>query len=122
MWASGVRTSIARIIVYGARAEATVPRVRPWLTPPVHARSRAHAPPCMPARARWSTAARAPRGAYKAAPRLGHTSPRAHKSCPSQRSPEFAPSTPCHRPPSFPSLGRRGPHPPVASKLRQPLG
>jgi hypothetical protein len=55
-------------------------------------------------------------------PSLGHTSPRAHKSCPSQRSPEFAPSTLRHRPPSFPSLGHRGQLPPVASKPRQPLG
>jgi hypothetical protein len=104
------------------RAEATVPRVRPWLTPPVHARSRTRAPLCTPARTRRSTTARAPRHAYKAAPSLGRTSPRAHKSCPSQGSPEFAPSTPCHRPPSFPSLGHRGQLPPVASKPRQPLG
>jgi hypothetical protein len=102
-------------------AEATVPHVRLWLTPPVHTRSRTCAPQCTPAHARWSTAARAPCRAYKAAPSLGHTSPRAHKSCPSQRSPEFAPSTPHHRPPSFPSLGRRGQLPPVVSKPRQPL-
>jgi hypothetical protein len=104
------------------RAEATVLRVRPWLTLPVHTRSRAHAPQCMPTRARRFTTARAPCHAYKAAPGLGHTSARAHKSCPSQRSPEFAPSTPHHRPPSFPSLGCRGQLPPVASKPRQPLG
>jgi hypothetical protein len=104
------------------RAEATVPRVRLWLTPPVHARSRTRAPQCTPTHARRSMAARAPRRAYKAAPSLGHTSPRAHKSCRSQRSLEFAPSTPCHHPPSFPSLSRRGQLPPVASKLRQPLG
>jgi hypothetical protein len=46
-------------------AEATGTRVRPWLTPPVHARSRTRASQCTPARARWSTAARAPRRAYK---------------------------------------------------------
>jgi hypothetical protein len=103
-------------------AEATIPRVRPWLTPLVHARSRTRAPQRTPARARRSTAARAPRRAYKAAPSLDHTSPRAHKSCPSQRSPEFAPRAPRHRPPSFPSLGRSGQLPPVASKPRQPLG
>jgi hypothetical protein len=103
-------------------AEATVPHVRPWLTPLVHARSRTRAPPCTPTRARRSTATRAPRRAYKAAPSLGHPSPHAPKSCPSQRSPEFAPSTPCHRPPSFPSLDRRGQLPPTASKPRQPLG
>jgi hypothetical protein len=103
-------------------AEATVPRVRPWLTPPVHARSRTLAPQRTPARARRSTAARAPCRAYKEALSLGHPSPRAHKSCPSQRSPEFAPSTPRHRPPSFPSLGRRGQLSLVASKPRQPLG
>jgi hypothetical protein len=97
------------------RAEATVPRVRPWLTPPVHARSRTRTPQCTPTRVRRSTAARAPRRAYKAARSLGHTSPCAHKSCPSQRSPEFALSTPCHRPPSFPSLGRRGQLPPITS-------
>jgi hypothetical protein len=49
-------------------AEATVPRVRPWLTPLVHARSCTRAPQRMPARARRSTAACAPRHAYKAAP------------------------------------------------------
>jgi hypothetical protein len=103
-------------------AEATVPRVRPWLTPLVHARSHTRDPQCTPARARRSMAACAPRHAYKAALSLGHPSPRAHKSCPSQRSPEFAPSTPRHRPPSFPSLGRRGQLPRVASKPRQPLG
>jgi hypothetical protein len=102
-------------------AEATVPRVRPWLTPLVHARSRTRAPERPRARARRFMAARAPRRAYKAAPSLGHTSPRAHKSCPSQRSPEFAPRAPRHRPPSFPSLGRRGQLPPVVSKPRQPL-
>jgi hypothetical protein len=95
-------------------AEATVPRVQPWLTPLVHARS------CTSARR--STATRAPCRAYKAAPSLGHPSPRAPKSCLSQRSPEFAPSTPLHRPPSFPSLGRRGQLPPASSKPRQPLG
>jgi hypothetical protein len=52
-----------------------------------------------PARACRSTAACAPRRAYKAAPSLDHTSPRAHKSCPSQRSSEFASSTSRHRPP-----------------------
>jgi hypothetical protein len=72
-------------------AEATVPRVRPWLTPLVHVRSRTRAPPCTPARARLSTAACAPHRAYKAAPSLGHPSSRAHKSCPSQRSPEICP-------------------------------
>jgi hypothetical protein len=103
-------------------AEATVPRVQPWLTPLVHARSRTRAPQRTPARACWAMAARASRRAYKVAPSLGHTSPRAHKSCPSQRSPEFALSTPRHRPPSFPSLGRRGQLRPVASKPCQPLG
>jgi hypothetical protein len=103
-------------------AEATVPRVRPWLTPLVHARSRTRAPQRPPARARRSTAACAPRRAYKAAPSLGHPSPRAHKSCPSQRSPEFAPSTLRHRPPSFPSLGRRGQLLPVAPKPHQTFG
>jgi hypothetical protein len=48
-------------------AEATVPRVRPWLTPPVHARSCTRAPQRTPTRARRSTAARATRRAYKAA-------------------------------------------------------
>jgi hypothetical protein len=109
-------------ISFRTRAEATVPRVPPWLTPPNHARSCTRAPQCTPARARRSTAARAPRRAYKAAPSLSHTSPRAHKSCPSQRSPEFAPSMPRHRPPSFPSLGHHGQLPPVTSKPRQPLG
>jgi hypothetical protein len=89
---------------------------------PVHAYSRTRAPQCTPARARRSTAARASCRAYNAARSLGHTSPHAHKSCLSQRSPEFAPSTPRHRPPSFPSLGHRGQLPPVASKPRQPLG
>jgi hypothetical protein len=103
-------------------AEATVPHVRPWLTPLVHARSRTNAPQCAPARDRRSMTARAPRRAYKAAPSLGHTSPRAHNSCPSQRSPEFAPRAPRHRPPSFLSLGRCGQLPLVASKPRQPLG
>jgi hypothetical protein len=102
-------------------AEATVPRVRQWLTPPVHARSLTRAPQRTPARARRSTTARAPRHAYKAAPSLSHPSPRALKSCPSQRSPEFARSTPHRRPPSFPILGHRGQLPPVASKPRQPL-
>jgi hypothetical protein len=59
------------------RAEATVPRVRPWLTRPVHASSRTRAPQCTPARARRSTTARAPRCAYKVAQGLGCTSPRA---------------------------------------------
>jgi hypothetical protein len=80
--------------------EATVPRVRPWLTPLVHTHSRTRAPQRPPACARRSTAARAPCRAYKAAPSLGHTSPHAHKSCPSQRSPEFAPSTPWPAPSS----------------------
>jgi hypothetical protein len=48
-------------------AEAMVPRVRLWLTPLVHARSRTCAPQCTPARARRSMAARALRHAYKAA-------------------------------------------------------
>jgi hypothetical protein len=56
------------------QAEATVPRVRPWLTRPVHASSRTHAPQCTPARARCSMTARAPRRAYKAAQGLGRTS------------------------------------------------
>jgi hypothetical protein len=103
-------------------AEATIPRVRPWLTPLVHARSRTRAPERPPAHARRSTAAWAPRHAYKAALSLGHPSPRAHKSCPSQRSPEFAPSTPRHRPPSFPSLGHRGQLPLVAPKPHQTFG
>jgi hypothetical protein len=59
------------------RAEATVPRDRPWLTRPVHASSRTRAQPCMPARARPSTTACAPRRAYKAAQGLGRTSLRA---------------------------------------------
>jgi hypothetical protein len=46
--------------------EATVPRVRPWLTPLVHTRSRTCAPQRTHARARWSTGTRAPRRAYKA--------------------------------------------------------
>jgi hypothetical protein len=104
------------------RAEATVPRVRPWLTPPVHARSCTRAPQCTPTRARRSTATRASCRAYKAAPSLGHTSPRARKFCPSQGSPEFAPSTSRHCPPSFLGLGHRGQLPLVASKPRQPLG
>jgi hypothetical protein len=45
-----------------------VPRVRPWLTPLVHARSRTRAPQRPTACARRSTAACAPRRAYKAAP------------------------------------------------------
>jgi hypothetical protein len=101
-------------------AEATVPRVRPRLTPLVHAHSRTLAPQCPPARARRSTAACAPRRAYKAAPSLGHPFPRAHKSCPSQRSPEFAPSMPRHHPPSFPSLGRHGQLPPVTPSRTTP--
>jgi hypothetical protein len=84
------------------RAEATIPRVRSWLTRPVHAHSRTLAPQCTPAHARRSTTARAPRRAYKAALGLGRTSPRALKSCPSQSSPDFASSTPRHRPPSPP--------------------
>jgi hypothetical protein len=111
-----------RLIDVRTGAEATVPRVRLWLTPSVHARSRTRAPQCTPACAHRSTVTRAPRRAYKAAPSLGHTSPRAHKSCPSQRSPELASSTPRHRPPSFLSLGHHGQLPPVTSKLRQPLG
>jgi hypothetical protein len=103
-------------------AETTISRVRPWLTPPVHACSRTRASQCTPARARRSTAARALRRAYKASPSLGHSSPRALKSCPSQRSPEIAPSTPHHRPPSFQSLGRRGQLSPVASKSCQRFG
>jgi hypothetical protein len=103
-------------------AEATVPRVRPWLTPLVHARSRTRAPQPLPVRARRSTAGCAPRRAYKAAPSLDHPSPRAHKSSPSQRSPEFAPSTPHHCPPSFPSLSRRGQLSPVAPKPHQTFG
>jgi hypothetical protein len=84
------------------RAEATVPCVRPCLTRPVHAHSRTRAPQCTPARARWSTTARAPCRAYKAAPGLGRTSSRALKSCPSQSSPDFASSTPRHCSPSPP--------------------
>jgi hypothetical protein len=103
-------------------AEETVPRVRPWLTPLVHARSRTRAPQRLPARARGSTAACAPHRAYKAAPGLGHPSPRAHKSRPSQKPPEFAPSTPRRRPPSFPSLGRRGQLSLVAPKQHQTFG
>jgi hypothetical protein len=53
-------------------AEATVPRVRPWLTPPVHARLRTHAPQRPPTCTRRSTTACAPRHAYKGAPSLGH--------------------------------------------------
>jgi hypothetical protein len=102
-------------------AEATGTRVRPWLTPPVHARSRTRASQCTPARARRSTAARAPRRAYKAAPSLSHSSPRALKSCLSRRSPEISPSMPRHRSPSFQSLGRRGQLSLVASKSRQEL-
>jgi hypothetical protein len=83
-------------------AEAMVPRVRPWLTRSVRASSRTRAPQCTPTRARRSTTARAPRRAYKAAPGLGHTSPRALKSCPSQTSLDFASSTPRHCPPSPP--------------------
>jgi hypothetical protein len=59
------------------RAEATVPRVRPWLTRSVHASSITHAPQCTPARTRRSTTACAPRRAYKVAQGLGRTSPRA---------------------------------------------
>jgi hypothetical protein len=58
------------------RAETTAPRVRPWLTRPVHASSRTRAQPCTPARTRRYTAARAPRRAYKASQGLGRTSPR----------------------------------------------
>jgi hypothetical protein len=50
------------------------PRVRLWLTRPVHASSRTRAQPCTPTRTRRSTAARAPRRAYKAAEGLGRTS------------------------------------------------
>jgi hypothetical protein len=103
-------------------AEATVPRVRPWLTPLVHARSRTRAPQRPPARARRSLVACELRRAYLAAQSLGHPSPHAHKSCPSQRSPKFAPSTPRHHPPSFPSLGRRDQLPPVTPKSHQTLG
>jgi hypothetical protein len=59
------------------RAEATVPRVRPWLTRPVHYSSHTRVLQCTPARARRSTTARAPRHAYKAALGLDRTSPRA---------------------------------------------
>jgi hypothetical protein len=59
------------------RAEATVPRVRPWLTRPVHYSSRTRVLQCTPARARRSTTARAPCHAYKAALGLDRTSPRA---------------------------------------------
>jgi hypothetical protein len=111
-----------RLIGVRTWAEATVTRVRPWLTPLVHARSSSRAPQCPPARARRSTAAYAPRRVYKAAPSLSHPSPHAHKSCPSQRSPEFAPSTPRRRPPSFPSLGRRGQLSLVAPKSHQTFG
>jgi hypothetical protein len=98
------------------RAEATVPRVRPWLTPLVHARSCTRAPQCTPARARRSTTARAPRRAYKAAPGLGHTSPHALKSCPSLSSPDFASSRLRHRPPSPPEP--RAPWPPHSSRFQ----
>jgi hypothetical protein len=56
------------------RAEATVPRVRPWLIRPVHASSRTRAPQCTPTHARQSTTARASRRAYKASQGLGRTS------------------------------------------------
>jgi hypothetical protein len=59
------------------RAEATVPRVRPWLTRPVHTSSCNRDQQRTPARAHRSTTARAPRRAYKAAQGFGRTSPRA---------------------------------------------
>jgi hypothetical protein len=59
------------------RAEATVPRVRSWLTRPVHASLCTGDQQCTPACAHRSTTARAPRRAYKATQGLGCTSPRA---------------------------------------------
>jgi hypothetical protein len=84
------------------RAEATVSRVRPWQTRPVHASSCTRAPQCTPPRARRSTTAHSLHYAYKVALGLGRTSLHALKSCPSQSSPDFASSTPRHRPPSPP--------------------
>jgi hypothetical protein len=71
------------------RAEATAPRVRTWLTRPVHASSRTRAQPSTPARTRWSTTARAPvQGLGRASPRalsvarakVHRTSPRARRA------------------------------------------
>jgi hypothetical protein len=76
---------------------------------------------CTLARACRSTAARAPCRAYKVAPSLGHSSPRALKTCPSQRSPEITPSTSRHRPPSFQSFSRRGQPTPVTPQVATAL-
>jgi hypothetical protein len=75
------------------RAEATVPRVRPWLTRSVHASSITHAPQCTPARTRRSTTACAPRRAYKVAQGLGRTSPPPPAKPPEPRPPRPAPSS-----------------------------
>jgi hypothetical protein len=100
----------------GTWAEATVPRVRPWLTPPVHARSRTRASQCTPARARRSTAARAPRRAYKATPSLGHSSPRALKSCPRS---EITGNCPEHAAPPPAKLSEpRPPWPALSSRVQ----
>jgi hypothetical protein len=103
-------------------AEAMVPRVRPWLTHPVHAISRTHAPQCTPARARRSMTASAPRCAYKAT-QASAVPPRALSSPARAQvrrtSPRARRATARHH---HPSLGHRGQLPPVTSKLRQPLG
>jgi hypothetical protein len=80
------------------RAEWTRTRVRPWSARRRSPNQRERSPQ----RPVKSAARPRPRRAYKAAQGLGRTSPHALKPCLSQSSPDFASSTPRHRPPPLP--------------------